>query len=269
MSGESGRSSAESDKRSQINILSFHKLSLHLSFGSTNYSPARFGRLIERLESGGFTFLPLTEVVAKPDQESVAVCFDDGYAHLTHYLPPLMDKYGIEPTIFVPTGYLGKPNNWDYSHIFRTERHLSGEEIRQLADRGVSFGSHGHSHCDLTALSAERVRSELADSKRILEDILGREIATISYPFGRFNQRVMEAAESAGYRYGFTMSYPEDVDTALGLGRFPIYFYDSPRSVLRKLRRGRLYRFEKSRARFTNKLSGGTVLFNRLRRLRG
>jgi hypothetical protein len=55
------------------------------------------------------------------------------------------------------------------------------------------------------------------DSKYYLEDLIGRKIASITYPYGSTNHRVKEAAKTAGYEVGglgrhkprFTINRPE------------------------------------------------------------
>ncbi len=246
------------------NILTFHKVMSQFSFGATNYSPRRFERLFTSLQRKGFLFQSLKATLSKSDSMSLAITFDDGYQHLANVLPPLMDKYHFKPIIFMPTGYLGKANRWDYSHLFRSTPHLDSKSVSTLAALGVEFGSHSHSHIDLCRCDKETLRRELTHSKAVLEDTLGTHINYISYPFGRYNQRVLEAAMETGYTRGFTMSFPEDSDNALTIGRCAVYGYDTVASVVRKLSGGPLYNLEKWKARVTNKLSAGTVIYNRL-----
>jgi peptidoglycan/xylan/chitin deacetylase (PgdA/CDA1 family) len=246
-------------------ILAFHKLTSKLSFGATNYSPPRFSRLLAFLQRRGYTFQPLEQVLSEDNPQAIAITFDDGYYHLADVLPLLMDKYRFQPIIFLPTRFLGKPNIWDYSHLFRSTPHLDARRIKGLARLGVEFGSHGHSHVNLCRCDDESLRRELEHSKALLEDIMGRKVNYISYPFGRYNQRVLEAVREAGYTRGFTMSFPEDSDTAFIIGRYAVYGFDACRSVLRKLSgRGLLYNVEKWKAKFTNKLSGGMMLYTKL-----
>jgi peptidoglycan/xylan/chitin deacetylase (PgdA/CDA1 family) len=134
-----------------------------------------------------------------------------------------------------------------------------------LANRGVEFGSHGHSHVNLCRCDDKTLRHELQHSKALLEDILGRTVNYISYLFGRYNLRVLEAVREAGYKRGFTMSFPEKTDNALTIGRYAVYGFDTCNSVVRKLRGCRpLYNVEKWKAKFTNKLSGGMMLYTKL-----
>lgn len=64
-------------------------------------------------------------------------------------------------------------------------RALTGDEVRALAQDGlVEIGAHTVSHPMLSALPLEAQRTEIAHSKRKLEEILGRPVTSFAYPFG-------------------------------------------------------------------------------------
>ncbi len=249
-------------------ILTFHKLQQRFSFGSTNFSPARFARLLAHLDQRGYRFATLDHVVTGLPGNSLAITFDDGYQHLVEHLPELIDKYQLSPTVFIPTAFIGKSNRWDYSYLFQINPHLNRSSIQALVEMGVEFGSHGHSHMALTGLSDSALKSELESSKKLLEDICGREITKISYPYGRTNRRVLELTGETGYSYGFTMNFPTSDDPPLAMGRLAVYGYDTLFTIRQKVTGGRLYQFEKFKARVTNRLSYGTTLYGRLVRNR-
>jgi peptidoglycan/xylan/chitin deacetylase (PgdA/CDA1 family) len=249
-------------------VLAFHKLSPKFSFGSTNFSPARFEALLRSLAASQWDFVSALPGKTHPDNRAVAITFDDGYAHLAEVLPRLIEILAIEPLIFMPTSFIGKPNSWDYTHYFVKEPHLDRPAIRMLAERGVRFGSHSHGHVDLAGLSDRKLIMELRQSKELLQDAIRQEITTISYPFGRANERVISAAYECGYRAGFTMRFPTPSDHPLLQGRIPIYGFDTQLSISRKLAgEGVGYQIERLKCGVTNSLSGGTVLLNRLRRV--
>ena len=262
MSAESGQADESDGWRPRI--LVFHKLMPKFSFGATNFAPQRFEHLLQFLTERGHPFVSLSQPPNAEEALPVAVCFDDGYSHLADNLPALMRNHGLKPTVFVPTMHIGRPASWDYSYRLRPVRHLNLDEIKKLASLGVAFGSHGHSHDDLTRMNTRRLTDELVRSLAILEDAIGERVSCISYPFGRCNARVTDAAREAGYTFGYTMAFPEPDDSSLTLGRLAVYGYDSPLSISRKINGGPLYGFEKVKARITNRLSGGTILYARL-----
>lgn len=249
-------------------ILSFHQVHTELSFGVTNYAPKRFFHLLAFLIDRGYALTSLESVLTEPHPKRVAICFDDGYQHLLDILPRAMEEYSLRPTVFVPTAYVGRSNSWDYSHRFRPLQHLHEGEVRQLAQGGVTIGSHGHSHISLRDLSDEDLERELVRSKRGLEELTGTSVNLISYPFGRVDRRVMAAAHKAGYRYGFTMAHPYSDDDPLAVGRIAVYAFDTPFSILKRLTPGPLAVVERIKGKIINGLAGGTILLDRLRHMR-
>ena len=245
-------------------VLAFHKLSQNFSYGSTNYTPEKFQKLLNQLSDSGFSFVSISEL-EKAGEKDILLTFDDGYQHLTEHLPVFIEKHNIKPLIFLPTAFIGQVNSWDYSVYFKKEYHLSISQIKELAQLGVTFGSHGHTHTDFTRLSQVQLADELSESKSILEDILKLEVNCISYPFGRFNTEVIEYAKYSKYKFGFTMAFPENSDSNLTIGRIPVYGFDKVKNILNRMEQTKLYKYEKVKCRFINKLSKGTTILNKLK----
>ncbi|MEW6050997.1 MAG: polysaccharide deacetylase family protein [Candidatus Zixiibacteriota bacterium] len=243
--------------------LVFHKSVSRFSYSVTNFSPRRIFGLLDQLHRAGFSFGGRHSV---PHAHSLVVSFDDGYGHLMDLLPSLIDQFDIRPHVFMPTELIGKSNKWDYSHLLFPCKHLNREEIRRLDEWGVEFGSHGHRHVDLRSLDDRQLFAELRHSKGILEDLLGKTVTRLSYPFGRTDARVARIAHSVGFTRGYTMKFPTGSDSHLSTGRIPIYGYDTSLSVRMKLSHGPWRQVEALKVAITNYLSGGTILLNTLRR---
>jgi len=89
------------------------------------------------------------------------------------------------------------------------ELFMTWDQVRALAGSGagLTVGSHAHSHHKLATLDDESQRNELIGSKQILEDRLGREVATLAYPYGwpgTYTTLTKMLAAEAGYRLAFT-----------------------------------------------------------------
>lgn len=94
-------------------------------------------------------------------------------------------------------------------HVDALDRMLNRAELRQLSrDPHVSIGAHGHRHFVLSAVSDATLTEELEKPRSILRELCGNSFAdVVSYPFGRppyYDDRVVKAAQQAGYRAGFT-----------------------------------------------------------------
>jgi peptidoglycan-N-acetylglucosamine deacetylase len=76
---------------------------------------------------------------------------------------------------------------------------LEGADLRELLHAGFEVGAHTVSHCVLCGLSNRNLFDEVMDSKRFLEDELGREVRMFCYPCGRYNQKVIDCVAKAGF----------------------------------------------------------------------
>lgn len=86
---------------------------------------------------------------------------------------------------------------------FSASRTMNWDQVREMADAGIEFGSHSANHPVLTRLTSDALRFELTEAKRTLERELGRPVTQLAYPVGRsyaFSEEVVFEAGRAGYR---------------------------------------------------------------------
>ncbi|MEQ8909960.1 MAG: polysaccharide deacetylase family protein [Vicingaceae bacterium] len=88
---------------------------------------------------------------------------------------------------------LGKPN-LGYSKM------CSAEDILDLDRKGIEIGSHTHSHPMLVNETKAVINEEFQLSKKILEDILQKEVDVLAYPNGMFTETVDQLAVNSGYK---------------------------------------------------------------------
>lgn len=212
-------------------ILQYHKVTAAFEWGGTRVTPRQFRRHLQTLRAWGARdgiSLGLLPTAAPEGHTPIFwITFDDGFACLYEEALLLMEAEGWRGWVFPVVGAVGRENFWD-ARFGRTFRHLSWEQLRELVEAGWWIGSHTWSHPDLTRLSPERLQGELERSKKTLEDRLGIAITALAYPFGRFNRKVMAAAQRAGYRLGLT-SRPGLLTGTLSpmaLPRIGVYFSD-------------------------------------------
>jgi peptidoglycan/xylan/chitin deacetylase (PgdA/CDA1 family) len=103
------------------------------------------------------------------------------------------------------------------------ELFMTWDQIRQLADAGLSIGSHSHSHRKLAGLDDATQCQELTESKQILETHLGRPVKALAYPFGwpgAFTDSTKALAAQAGYYLAF--SSREGTNRFVGFDRYDV-----------------------------------------------
>jgi peptidoglycan/xylan/chitin deacetylase (PgdA/CDA1 family) len=80
---------------------------------------------------------------------------------------------------------------------------MTWEMIETMHRAGMTIGSHTASHCVLPSETPENAYAELVSSKQILEARLHATVDHFAYPDGRFNPAVVQAVNSAGYRFAY------------------------------------------------------------------
>lgn len=100
---------------------------------------------------------------------------------------------------------------------------MSWNEIREMADAGIEFGSHTVTHPILSKLDEAEIVQELADSRAIIRSHIAQPVDTIAYPVGKvdaYDDRVTRAAKACGYRIG--VSYESGNNRARSFDRYAL-----------------------------------------------
>jgi peptidoglycan/xylan/chitin deacetylase (PgdA/CDA1 family) len=105
----------------------------------------------------------------------------------------------------------GLPDRWNAESANNEAQHrrfglLNGSQLRQLVNQGMSVGSHTLSHPILAQQSSELAWREISESRSILENVTGKPVWALAYPFGdaaSVTTREMQMAEQAGFECAF------------------------------------------------------------------
>ena len=177
-------------------------------------SAADFRRQMDYLQRRGYTSLLFCELReaelgrrAMPEKP-VLITFDDGYANNHEVAFPILREYGMKGNIFLVFETVGRHNAWHDPGSEPWLRMLAWEAADEMQRSGlVEFGSHTMRHQNLARAPLDEVRWELCESKKRLEDKLGRQMLGFAYPYGAgaFVPEVRRLAREAGYRYDFSI----------------------------------------------------------------
>lgn len=245
--------------------LLFHSLDLQGGLSLSALSTLRFRKILDHLATNGFYSLTLDQPDANTGKipETVKtkrpfhLTFDDGCRSFMTRALPVLDQYHFKATMFPVAGYLGKTSSWDVLPQFA---HLSKQEIREISDLGHEIGSHGLTHSNLTYLNTADLKKELSNSKNILEEITGKSVTSLSFPFGSWNNRVWDAARETGYLRGTI--YRRHRYTLPGLVPvFGVFRFDSPESILARISPASTFSFSVACARIMSHFAKGAPIW--------
>lgn len=222
----------DSAKAEKVMILNYHKIdNMNISL---SVLPDDFAAQMDYLKRNDYHTITPDELYASLAGEAdlpenpVLITFDDGYKDNYQNAYPILKKYGFKATVFVVTSFMGTQKNY-----------LTWEQAQEMEANGISIESHTVSHKSMTELSDDELRAELVNSKKAIEDHLGKQVDYIAYPTGTYNLHIAQLVKDAGYKAAFTIKYG-NVDKAsnlYALERVPIFHTeDTFKSFLERIR---------------------------------
>jgi len=146
-----------------------------------------FQSQVRWLKEAGWKGMSVSEALTFPASPCVAITFDDGCETDLLYAAPTLREANFGATFYITVGFLGRPG------------YLSSSQVNELAKLGFELGCHSMTHPYLSNLGLDGLRAEMVTPKLKLEQLTGEPIKHFSCPGGRWNRRVAEVAQEAGY----------------------------------------------------------------------
>lgn len=164
-------------------------------------TPDMFTQQLTYLKSHGFSTISLDDLVLALagsrdlPPKPIILTFDDGYDDVYTAVYPLLRASGMVGTSYVVTSFIGKPGYMDEREVVEIDK--SGVVI---------IGSHSQYHVDLSKQTTKRATTEIVESKKGLEQLLGHSVNNFCYPSGKYTDDVVRTVGDAGYLTATTVA---------------------------------------------------------------
>ena len=219
-----------------VPILLYHRFGPTVADGMTMKTSVFEGHL-QYLKENGYKVIPLRQLInwyqkrgPAPAPKSVVIVEDDAHKSVYTDMLPLVKKYNVPVTVFV---YHSAISNAKYA--------MTWDQLRELKKTGLfDFQSHTFWHPNfnrdrkkMTPAEFEKsVAIQLTKSKERLEKELGGKVDLLAWPFGIYDDYLLQKASSAGYVGTFTISRRHAVpgDSLLKLPRYLLINSDQGKS---------------------------------------
>lgn len=218
----------ELNKSSVVSILGYH------DFRERGGSPmlisaSKFRAQMQAIKDSKIPVISLSDVMAwkrgekNIPEEAIVITMDDGWEGVYTYAYPVLKEFGFPFTIYLYKKYVNIGG-----------RSMSWEQIREMMQHGCDVGSHSVSHESLkkrprnakTDTDVQQwILAELKDSREFLEQHLKIKCLSFAYPYGSFDDAIMETGLQIGYESLVTVNGQKVTwDTPNGkLGRYIIH----------------------------------------------
>lgn len=177
------------------------------------------------------------------------ITFDDGFTDFKEFVEPLLIKYNLKATLFIPFAYIGKQNDWDNNSI---KKLMNLEELKTLDSNFIELGWHSYSHKNYQNLTEIALEKDLLKCENFLKKSDLNISNILAYPYGGF-PRSNEKFESLskllnkyGIKYAFRIGNRLNkipLRNKYQLQRIDIKGTDSFRTFKKKTKHGKLYKW--------------------------
>jgi peptidoglycan/xylan/chitin deacetylase (PgdA/CDA1 family) len=124
--------------------------------------------------------------------KALILSYDDG-PDADRKLVKLMNDYGLKGTFHLNSNKLN------------TKGYLTSEEIKNLF-KGHEVSVHTANHPGLSGLSKIDIVYEVVEDRKALEKLTGNMVRGMAYPFGSYNDLVVETVNGLGIEYARTVA---------------------------------------------------------------
>jgi peptidoglycan/xylan/chitin deacetylase (PgdA/CDA1 family) len=193
----------------RASILVYHRFGPVVA-DSMTVRTSTFRWQLEYLRSHGYQVIPLRTWIAwrrhvgpPPPARAVVITADDGHRSVFTEMLPLVREFGVPVTLFI---YPSAISNAAYA--------MTWDQLRTLTATGLfDVQSHSYWHPNFAnetrRLPAPEYRAfavtQLTRSKAVLEQRLGASVDVIAWPFGIYDEEVVQIGVDAGYLAGVTL----------------------------------------------------------------
>ncbi|MDM1500022.1 polysaccharide deacetylase family protein [Myroides odoratimimus] len=136
-----------------------------------------------------FHFSELETQAALP-KKSIIITFDDVTVNQLDFAVPLLEKYNLKATFFIPFHYLGKTDLWNNG----VEPIMTAEQLKSLPAI-IELGYHSYKHRHYAGLTLDEVRQDFEDSVEVVKEHNLTVYPALAYPYGNFPRK--DPAKSA------------------------------------------------------------------------
>jgi peptidoglycan/xylan/chitin deacetylase (PgdA/CDA1 family) len=208
---------------------------------SLHVPPRLFKLQMWLLKVFGFKGLSMGELQpyleGKKTGKVVGITFDDGFKNNLVDALPILKKNRFSATCYIISQNIGGINHWDLDKGIDENPLMDEDEVKEWITEGMEIGSHTQNHVHLTNIDTKNSTKEILQSKSDLEKQFDCVINHFCYPYGSYNDEIVNITKDVGYHTATTVdrSRAGAGSDLLTLPRIPITHRTFPHLFLMKI----------------------------------
>ncbi len=196
---------------SNLPIIMYHNITINdcNSMGLT-VSVSKFETQLKYLKSKDFSTYFISELKFEKNisNNSVILTFDDVTENQLLYALPLLIKYNIKATFFIPFSFVGKTDLWNKGG----EKIMSVAQLKALNPEIIELAHHSFFHRKYNTLTLTEIQVDLDKSFEFISENNLKVTPAIAYPYGNYPKKGTARADF------FEILAKNNIELALRIG---------------------------------------------------
>lgn len=139
------------------------------------------------LQSAGYNSLHFSEIqtfksIRNIPEKPIVITFDDVYESQLEWAYPLLKKYNLKASFFVPFAYVGSYDDWnDGSYKIMTIK-----QLKSLDPKIIELGLHSFDHRPYDKMTSEDIKQDFNQCYTFIRNHKLNINNILAYPYGKF-----------------------------------------------------------------------------------
>ena len=191
----------------KLPILMYHNISEdHSKSSGLCISVSRLEEQFKYLKENNYYTLQFEELINLKvlPPKSIIITFDDVTENQYYFALPLLKKYQLKATFFIPFAYVGKNDTWNDGN----EKLMTLEQLKSMQNPLFEFGYHSFSHQKYAEIDLDEIKHDFINCSKYIQKCGLNVFGALAYPYGNYpkekskNQKFINILKENNIHFG-------------------------------------------------------------------
>ncbi|KFF05883.1 polysaccharide deacetylase family protein [Flavobacterium reichenbachii] len=130
-------------------------------------------------------FAALENLESVPEK-SIVLTFDDVTENQLTYVVPLLEKFNLKASFFIPFHFIGKTDLWNNNSEDAEQKIMNIEQLKELPKALIELGYHSYEHKKYRLLTASEIENDFLKCEEFIKNNDLHVYRALAYPYGNY-----------------------------------------------------------------------------------
>lgn len=172
----------------------YHNVSnLDIDSVGLTISTSKFEEQLKYISTEGYKSYFVSEIYSETEisKKGLIITFDDVTENQLTYAVPLLKKYNVKATFFIPFSYIGESDLWNDG----SEKIMTIEQLKSLDSEIIELGHHSFFHRKYATLTTDEIQQDFDKSFEVIRQNDLKVVPALAYPYGNYPKKGNQKAD--------------------------------------------------------------------------